>query len=270
MEKIAVLGPKGTFSDSVAKKYTLTLSNDAEIIYYPTIDHAVHAVNIGECDTGIVPIENTLDGYVQRTLDLLLESDAKICREITIPVKFSLVLMGSKLSDLKRLYVQFKASGQCRHYIDTLKAQIVTTQSNIESYDLIKQPGDGAVVPYYVAQNASGMFTVDNITDSDNNFTRFAVISKHKKWEGIDDSIKVPLYIIPQTDRPGLLSDALKIFAEHNINLVSIMSRPQRTKLGHYNFYVELEVRKTDKQHIKNALNDLKKDFSYKVLLAEY
>lgn len=266
MEKIAVLGPEGTFSDSAARQYADASSKESEIVYYPTIDHVVHAVDINECNVGIVPIENTLDGYVQRTLDMLLESEVKICREITIPVKFSLLLKGNDISDLKRLYVQFKASGQCRHYIDTFKSlEVVTTQSNMESYEKIKDFGDAAVVPYHIALNENKLFKVCDITDSDNNVTRFAVISKQNIEQG-EKNTKIPLYIMPQTDRPGLLSDALKIFAEHNINLASIMSRPQRTTLGHYNFYLELEVPKDDEKQIALALSELAKDFSYKIL----
>ena len=132
--RISVLGPEGTFSDSAAKKYIESAGIDAEIVYCPTIDEAFEEVGNG-CDIAIVPIENTLDGYVQRTLDLLLELPVHIQTEVTIPVRFSLVANADKKEDINRLFVQFKSAGQCRGFVSSLNLEgVVTTESNMISY----------------------------------------------------------------------------------------------------------------------------------------
>ena len=100
MEKIAVLGPEGTFSDCAVKKYLDVYDLDMGPVYYPTIDETFHSVG-KNCRYGMIPIENTLDGYVQRTLDLMLEMDVQVIDEIIIPVQFSLVANAVSYTHLK-------------------------------------------------------------------------------------------------------------------------------------------------------------------------
>ena len=104
MNQIAVLGPVGTFSDCAVKKYIDVYQLDLEPVYYGSIDETFHAVG-KDCKYGIIPIENTLDGYVQRTLDLMLEMDVTVVDEIIIPVQFSLLANVEEISQLKRLYL---------------------------------------------------------------------------------------------------------------------------------------------------------------------
>ena len=113
MDKIAVLGPQGTFSDDAAQRFLEQSGRKEDLlpVYYPTIDEAFHMVG-KECGWGVIPIENTLDGYVQRTLDLLLEMEVSVIGEITIPVQFSFIANADSVEKLEKLYVQFKASGQ--------------------------------------------------------------------------------------------------------------------------------------------------------------
>lgn len=120
MENLAVLGPEGTFSDSASKAYLTQNNLDLHRLYYPTVDDVFHAVG-KTCGYGIVPVENTLDGYVQRSLDLLLEMDIHIIQEIAVPVQFSLIANTDRLQDINTLYVQFKTNGQCREFIDSLQ-----------------------------------------------------------------------------------------------------------------------------------------------------
>ena len=100
MIKLAVLGPKGTFSDSASALYIKNTATDMERVYFSTIDEAFHSVGKG-CDIGIIPIENTLDGYVQRTIDLLSEEDVHIKEELAIPVQFSLLANAKNKEDIK-------------------------------------------------------------------------------------------------------------------------------------------------------------------------
>ena len=270
MEKIAVLGPRGTFSDSASIQYIKKFNNDLEQIYYSTIDDAFHSVGM-ECEVGIIPVENTLDGYVQRTLDLLLELNVYIENEISIPVQFSLISNTKNIEDIKKLYVQFKTNGQCRKFIDSLNdVQIITTESNMESFDKIKEGniGEAAIIPGHMFEHSSAPFKIKNVTDAINNHTRFIVVREGALKVDIvnNKDIKVPLYIMPDNDRPGILFDILKEFSLNKINLVSIMSRPTKLDMGTYNFYLEINGDFKQKEKIINTINKIKEDYKIKIL----
>ena len=150
---IAVLGPKGTFCDKsyeeYNKKYETVHGKSLEPIYCPTIDDVFEQLCTNEaCEYAVVPVENMLDGYVQRTLDLLLEKNVYIVDENQVAVQFSLLANAEKIEDIRKIYVQFKTNGQCRQFLHTLHdAEIVTTNSNMESYYKIQdEPGTAAIV----------------------------------------------------------------------------------------------------------------------------
>lgn len=249
--RIAVLGPEGTFSDKAYIEYARTNGTELEPVYCSTIDDVFNTVcdDEKECELGIVPIENTLDGYVQRTLDLLLEKDVCVIDENRVEVQFSMIANATRTEDISRLYVQFKANGQCRQFINSLEGvKLVTTESNMESYYSIgKEQGLAAIVPMHIAENETGeRMIVHHVTDAKNNHTRFVIFKRgSKKLSSIKSNttgkIRIPVYVMPKGDRPGILYEILKSFNDARINLISIMSRPTRQELGNYNFYMEIE-----------------------------
>jgi prephenate dehydratase len=264
MMKIAVLGPKGTFSELAFEKYFV--NQICEPLFYSSIIQTVNALEIAKY--AIVPVENTLDGYVQQVLDLLFEKNIFIVDEIYVPVQFSLIGNINHLSDIKRLYVQFVAKGQCQKFISSIQVDvnIITTESNTESYHLIQSRifGDAAIVPHHLEKFHEG-FHIHQVTDAIHNHTRFFVISKSE--EKISSStVKVSIVVVPITDRPGLLFDILGIFKTYDINLTSIMSRPTKTELGKYNFYIEMKTETAHDNKINQALNDIRKEFFIKIL----
>lgn len=271
MDKLAILGPKGTFSDCAAEEFLKEYNLKMKKIYFSSIDDAFHSVG-RECEYGIIPIENTLDGFVQRTLDLLLEMDVTILTEIKIPIKFSLMANVNEISELKKLYVQFKSSGQCRKFTDSLhNVSLITTESNMESYYKLKAgiEGDGAIVPAHI--NDPEISYIDkNVTDADENYTRFIIIkaAKQFEWKNLSDelNVKIPLYVLPESDKPGMLFNILKGFSDNEINLVSIMSRPTKKEMGTYNFYIEIDSSSTKFENIKAIVNELNKKYKIKVL----
>ena len=270
MQTIAILGPEGTFSDKAATEYFKDTTQEMKRIYFPTIDKAFHSVG-STCDYGIIPIENTLDGYVQRTLDLLLEMDINIVKEITVPVKFAFIGNVNNLSEVTRLYVQFKANGQCRNFIESFQdIEIITTDSNTESFLKLESNirGEAAIVPYHLAETEDNKFLIHNVTDSDNNFTRFIVIRSNNniKTDVNIKSVKIPFFIMPLEDRPGMLFEILRGFGEKKINLVSIMSRPTKKEMGTYNFYIEISESIDKLDIILNVLKDVQKKYNIKIL----
>lgn len=274
MEKIAVLGPVGTFSDCAAKKYLDTYHLDMEPVYYSTIDATFHAVG-SECKYGLIPIENTLDGYVQRTLDLMLEMDVVVVDEIIIPVQFSVVANVDDLADLKKLHVQFKANGQCRDFINGLDGvKVNITESNMESYNLAAEgrEGEGAIVPAYV--DAAGFrYFERNVTDMSDNYTRFIIVKDISHDAGSrlrkpsrEGNMKIPVFVSPLVDRPGMLFDILRTFNERRINLVAIMSRPTKKIMGTYHFYMEIDAYTEDFDTILEAAKLIDIKYNLKIM----
>lgn len=292
--KIGVLGPKGTFSDKAYLKFKKYVNKqlekrgetiDLEVEYFPTIDEVFFSNSI---DLGLVPIENTLDGYVQRTLDLLLEENAHIIDETFVPVQFSLVGNVSSLDEIEKLFVQFKANGQCRNFINTLKGvEIVSTESNMDSYYKIGDTkGYAAIVPQHIAEEETERFVVENVTDMDSNYTRFVLFDKgdvgidnlkqefgkphnmdgHIVEKRTSDKVRIPVYIMPKEDKPGLLFHILKCFYEKDINLISIMSRPTKQAMGTYNFYIEIDTYCDRLDVIIDALSQIGGENGIKIL----
>ncbi len=290
--KMAVLGPKGTFSDRAFVEYNKLIEdgdkdNTYEGVYCQTIDEVFEKVcpasGEAECDIGIVPIENTLDGYVLRTLDLLHEKESWIVDENMVEVQFSLLANTDSVEDIEKLYVQFKTNGQCRNFINTLKdVEIITTESNMDSYyKMGDKKGEAAIVPRHIARVDEGRFTIDYVTDAKVNFTRFVIFKRRTKaFYDLDDlkektkeknfelgqKVRIPVYIMPVTDRPGILFEILKVFHEHNINLISIMSRPTKQEMGTYNFYLEIDGLYDRIDMIFDALTRISEMFDSKVL----
>ena len=266
--KISVLGPKGTFSDVACLEYQKSSSKMIDVLYYFTIEEAVKALN-DKADLCIVPIENSLDGYVQLTLDLLLEEDIKIVDEILIPIQFKLIGNVTSIDKVEKLYVQFKAKGQCRKTISKVKnAHIISTDSNMISFERVLKgiKGEASIVPSHINHEGVNLL-VSEATDSKENFTRFIVLSKKGENNlNHSDKIRIPIFVVPKKDRPGMLFEILKEFAINKINLTSIMSRPTKKKLGNYNFYIEIEAFAEDYDIIIETLNVVDKEFDVKVL----
>lgn len=270
-QKLAVLGPAGTYSDLAAQKYITETAAGLTPVYFSTIDDTVHAVGT-ECAQAVVPIENMLDGYVQRTLDLMRETSNHIVQEVTIPVSFALIGHVQNEGEIKRLFVQPTASGQCRGFIDSLSgAELVMTESNIQSFNLMEEghTGDAAIVPCHMLQKSGKKFTIANVTDTEENFTRFVVLKSglFSEFKPIKNkNIHASLFILPDYDRPGLLFEILEVFYKHHVNLVSVISRPTQKRLGFYNFYIEVNGTSEEKDSITHALSSLQKSYPIKIL----
>ena len=269
MDKIAVLGPSGTFSDAAAEVY-IKEKGYRKKDFFDTIDDVFYSIGSTH-NLGIVPIENTLAGFVQRTLDLLLDRDVYIVGQLSIPVQFSLITNVEKLEDIKKLYVQFKSKEQCMKIIKKMtNAGIIITESNIESLNKFNEgeKGAAAIIPKYIYDSSKHKFGIRNVTDSENNRTRFVILSSDKKDIKLnsDKDINVSIYVTNAENEPGVLYDLLKEFAINNINLVSIMSRPTKEALGKYNFFIEISGKVEDKEKILNTLKLIRKKHVIKIL----
>jgi prephenate dehydratase len=223
---------------------------------------------LNEADGAIVPMENTLDGFLSQTIDELMERRWFLAQECIIPVQYACLIRGDQPSDCRRLYVQFAAMGQCQKFIASMPDHIerVMTSSNMESYRLLAkgQQGDGAIVPIHQTDGFAGLIVRD-VADSKENATRFVLVKKTKQ-EQIGGSIRIAVAVTPLEDRPGLLYDLLGIFKQYGVNLSAILSRPAKSIMGTYRFYLEMIGGDSDEAAIRKAVEKAQDAFDIVVL----
>jgi prephenate dehydratase len=257
-----VLGPEGTFTDLAFQKIK---SKNDQATYLSSIEDVLSTVKNDEL--GIVPIENTLDGYIQPSLDGIFKNNLLIIDEINLPIAFSLIGNISSLEKVKRLYVQFATKGQCLDLIKKMsKSAIILTESNTSSYEAIKGNafGDAAIVPSHLVNDDKPCF-LRNVADTQDNQTRFVIVSK-KQIILPSKSYRVTFIVTPVIDRPGLLYDILSTFKKNNINLTSILSRPTREHMGNYHFFLEIILSENKRDYVISILSKPNDAYSIQVI----
>lgn len=267
MKKIACLGPKGTYSDIACRKY-LEKYPEYEIEYYPSI---IKAINEVDNDTiAIVPFENTLDGFVMETLDRIISDNLTIRSQINLDIDFAFISNCKDIKDVNEVYCQFKAYGQCLDFILNNDFNVIKTESNIDSFNRMLKSGlgFGAIVPNHVTVNLDMPLIIRHIADSKNNETRFFVVDNNKNLNEINDNYMASVVITSVVDRPGILCEILEGFHNNKINLRSILSRPDKTMMGKYNFFIEFNISKAQKNDFYDLIDKYNsgKDFKVKVL----
>jgi len=235
--RVAVLGPKGSYSEMAASRRF----PDAELVYLDDIEDVFVAVERSEADAGVVPLENSLEGSVALTMDLLLRRSLFICGEVVIPIRHCLLGRGDP--DSVRIILSHpQALAQCRHYLRRRYpgVEVRTTGSTSHAARLAQEFPEMAAIANEEAAKTYGLKVLDrDIQDSKNNVTRFVVLSREIARKTGDDRTSIVVYL--EKDRPGALFSILREFAVRNINLTRIESRPSRRELGDYYFFIDLE-----------------------------
>ena len=266
MKKVAVLGPKGTYSDVAKDNYLNSIKEEYETIYYPSIIKAINAID--DNTIAIVPFENSLDGFILESLDKMISNKLNVVKQIKLSIDFAFVANVSKIEDVKEVYCQFKSYGQCLDFITSQSFSVIKTESNIESLVRFKEAekGYGAIIPIH-ALDKEYPLVIKHISDSKNNETRFFVLNNKGEFNiEYKNDVDASLVITSILDRPGILFDILKRFHDENINLKSILSRPDKTGMGNYNFYIECSLGK-DVNRFNKLLHNFVKENEYKVTL---
>ncbi|HEY1405459.1 MAG TPA: prephenate dehydratase domain-containing protein [Spirochaetota bacterium] len=268
--RISALGPTGSFSELAAIRYAESVSEKTEIRLYATILAAFEAIG-NECDEGIVPIENMLEGHVSLSLDLLAGADIRIVKELLLPIHFSFVGNSPSLDAISKVHIQSVTQGQCRKFLKTLPrtAVIETSQSNSASFEeaLKHIPGEGAIVPLHMAHTSEHFpIIINNVHDHPNNMTRFAVLSKKDYPHDSSQKYRTSIVILDVADEPGALYRILGELEDKNLNLSSIISRPNKEQFGKYHFFMDIEAEYPESSNLKTALDNISIKNRIKVL----
>ena len=265
---VAYLGPEGTYTQAaVYKQFGQQVAARA----LAAIDEIFRDVESGAAAYGVVPIENSTEGVVNSTLDLLATTPLSICGEVWLPVHHQLLTMHEKLADVKVVYAHPQSLAQCRRWLDAKLPRVPREPlpSNGAAAKQVADKGQGAAIASAAAGELYGLHVLaTNIEDDPNNTTRFLVIGRQNpESTGADRTSLV--CSAPSGGEAGALFRLLEPFAQAGINLSKIESRPSRRGLWDYNFFLDIEGHRADPA-VAGALDAVRARAAFFRILGSY
>ena len=246
--KIAFLGPAGTFSELAAR---LCAGPDDELIPFSSFPALTSAVETGIADTAVLPIENSIEGSVSGTLDLLIhETELQIWRELVVPVQHCLAgAPGAKITDITTVLTHPQAFGQCRRFLERCLPQAHQSAA-LSTAGAVAEVSRGAdltvagIGTVRAAELYGGTILARNIEDNHLNVTRFIALSAHDHEPTGRD--RTSLCASVPSNVPGSLHSLLSELATYQIQMTRLESRPAKQVLGHYFFLIDIEGHRAD------------------------
>ncbi|MCL7421970.1 MAG: prephenate dehydratase [Methylobacter sp.] len=235
---VAFLGPEGTFTQQAAFKH---FGHAIKTVPSTTINEIFNSVESGNCQFGLVPVENSTEGVISHTLDRFLSSPLKICGEVEIRVHHNLMGNVESLADITEVFSHQQSLAQCRQWLDRHlpQAQRIAVTSNAEAARLVSNKIQAAAIAGQVAAELYGLNILEkNIEDEPNNTTRFIIIGQQTSAPTGNDKTSL---VVSTGNQPGALHKILEPFARFGIGMVHIESRPSRQGLWDYVFFIDIE-----------------------------
>ena len=246
MSTYAYLGPSGTFTEAALIGITGPLD---QLLPAISVTAALDAVRGGIAEFALVPIENSVEGVVARTLDELATGDPlEIIAETTIPVTFALMALASTQT-ITKIATHPHAESQCRLFIarEFPGAEIIVTPSTAAAAAGIKDGNwDGAIAAPIAANKYGLKIIAENIGDNEAAVTRFVLVRKPAQIPVSTGNDRTSLVAYIDIDHAGALLEILTEFAKNGVNLSFIQSRPTGRELGHYHFVIDVEGHQSD------------------------
>lgn len=266
---VAYLGPSGTFSEEAAlKRFGSAITS----VTCNSIDDVFHAVESDAANYGVVPVENSTEGAVGRTMDLLLQTPLYICGEIQLPVHQFLMAQQSELAHINKIYSHPQSLAQCHHWLKTNlphlpNSALINAASNADAARQAAADKHAAAVAGKRAAELFGLsICAENIEDDPKNTTRFLVIGK--QVVSVSGKDKTSL-ILSTNNRSGAIYKLLEPLAHHGVSMSRLESRPSRTGLWQYVFFVDIEGHQED-ANVAAALAELREKASFSKILGSY
>lgn len=264
---IAYLGPECTFTHLAGmKKFGASVSYKA----CGTITDIFSEVEKGMADYGVVPIENSIEGAVNHTLDMFIDSELKICSEIYLDVTHNLLVKSAGKGRIRKVYSKAEVFGQCRIWLESNLpgAELVEVSSTAKAAEMTAK--EGAACACIASDLAAEKYKLTilnrSIQDSAHNVTRFLVIGKYDAMPTNEDKTSIMFSV---KDRSGALHDMLVPFKRHKINMTKIESRPSKVRAWEYYFFVDLEGHYKNAK-VRKALDELDAQASFVKVLGSY
>jgi prephenate dehydratase len=262
MQKISFQGERGAYSEDAA----ISFFGTAETVPFATFSEVIQSTENGKTECSVLPVENSLEGSVGESYDLLLSTNLHIVGEIYYRVRHCLIGFDD-IQKIDTVYSHPQALGQCRKFIQKYKLKTVPAYDTAGSVKMIKEMGKKSI-SCIASKRASEIYgvpiIVEGIEDNSNNYTRFLVLSKTKASRGDKTSI-----IFSVKHEAGTLFNILKEFHDYKINLTKIESRPNKSTPWEYNFYVDFDGNQDDPR-IVELLKKINKNSLFLKVLGSY
>lgn len=264
---IAYLGPKGTFTEQAAIKH---FGQAACLHSCASIDECFRLVETKQANYLVTPVENSTEGSIGRSLDLLLKTPLKACGEVCLRIHHHLMSTVTDITDIKKVYAHAQALGQCQQWLSKhLPATVsyIAVASNAEAARLASQEMDSAAIAAAIAaQHYHLTILASNIEDEANNTTRFLVLGDTETASSGQDKTSL---IVSVPNKAGSIYHLLNSFARHDISMTKLESRPSQGGLWEYVFFIDIEGHQQDKK-IQTALTELAEQATFLKIVGSY
>lgn len=268
---IAFLGPLGTYSEEAALKQ---FGQGRQAVVCASIDEVFRTLEANQADYGVVPVENSTEGAVGITLDLLLSTSLTICGEVTLPVHHCLLSKQQDIKQITHVFSHAQSLAQCHEWLNKIlpKTQREAVTSNAFAAQMIHDlvASEHTFAAAIASRRAAELFNLnvlaENIEDDPKNTTRFLVMGKHAVAPSGKDKTSLAL---TTKNKPGAMFALIEPFARHGVSMTKLESRPSKQGLWDYVFYVDIEGHQHD-ANVQAALHDLEASASSIRILGSY
>jgi len=253
---VAFLGPEGTFSHEAVLKH---FGHSVKPIPLAAFDEVFREVEAGSADYAVVPVENSTEGAVNYTLDLLLKTPLQICGEVELRIHDHLMGKAPDLASVKKVYSHSQSLAQCREWLDAHLPTVerIAVSSNAEAARLAAEESDAAAVAGMSAAELYGLPILEsNIEDDPNNTTRFLILGREAVPPSGEDKTAL---LLSTGNKAGALFKLLEPLAHNDISMTRIESRPSRQATWEYVFFVEVLGHRSDAR-VARAFAELEKE----------
>jgi chorismate mutase/prephenate dehydratase len=264
--RVSYLGPEGTFSEQAVRKH---FGRAVEGLATASVDEAFRRCESGTAQFTVVPAENSTEGVVGRTLDLLLATPLRICGEVELRVQQNLLCRTDDLSSIKKIYSHAQSLAQCNGWLsqNLPRAERVPVTSNADAARRAAEEAGSAAVAGEAAAERYGLnMLAKGIEDDPNNTTRFLVLGNLDPAPTGKDRTSL---VVSAENKPGAVHALLTPLAQHRVSMTRIESRPARSRLWEYMFFIDVEGHQQDKG-VSAALAELKARAPYLKILGSY
>ena len=265
--KVAYLGPEGTFTQMATQKQ---FGKSVVGVPLVTVDDVFPEVASENCNYGVVPVENSSEGVISHTLDNFLSSELKICGEVEIRVHHHMMVSPhAEAVDIQRIYSHQQTLGQCRRWLNEHYSNVprMSTTSNAEAAQRAAEDKDAAAIAGEIAAGIYDLKIISRqIEDEHDNTTRFIVVGREDIYPSGNDKTSI---MVSTHNQPGALYKLLEPFHRYDVSLTAIETRPSRTGMWSYVFFIDFEGHRDD-DNIRAVLNEIDGDALEVKLLGSY
>lgn len=264
--KISFLGPEGTYTHAAALKH---FGNFIETQPVDSIEEVFRFVEADGANFGVAPIENSTEGVINHTLDLLMQSSLSISGEVTLRIRHNLLTKEADLSGIERVYSHQQSLAQCRIWLDKYLPDVekIASNSNSEAVVLARDHAHSAAIAGLMASELYQLPVLKaDIEDEPDNTTRFIVIGKYEPPPSGNDRTSLMVFA---HNRAGSLFHLLEPLAKRDISMSNIESRPSRKGVWEYVFFIDIEGHR-EEQQVRDAIAEIEQASAMVTILGSY